>query len=68
MWELKPEYLEETPPLKTEFSVRFSVQSDSLTTDNPCVYKCPFDIINYKVSSYPFVFWYFNFFIFYNLP
>lgn len=50
MWELKPDCLEDTPPLKTEFSVRFSVESDPLTSIDPCIYKCPFDIINYKVG------------------
>ncbi|XP_075227904.1 SIDL trafficking protein particle complex subunit 10 [Lycorma delicatula] len=48
MWELKPDCLDETPPLKTEFTVKYSVQSDSFNSEEPSVYRCPFDITNYR--------------------
>ncbi|XP_039289601.1 trafficking protein particle complex subunit 10 [Nilaparvata lugens] len=46
MWELDPNCFEDTPPLKTEFSVSYSTSSEESAETN--VYKCPFDIINYK--------------------
>lgn len=46
IWELQPSDSPETPPIRTEFTVRYS--ATDVENTQPSVYKCPFDITNYK--------------------
>lgn len=46
MWELTPDDSPNTPPISTEFSVNYSPAGNE---SQFYVYRCPFDITNYKV-------------------
>lgn len=54
MWELQPDNSPSTPVIHTEFSVQYRpLQLDTVPIQT---YKCPFDIINYKVHSYLYIY------------